>query len=160
MGDTPDAGQIGKMNIDSTLGRELAELLAETGLSEIEVADGDRKVRVARQIVAAAPAQVSVAQAAAAPAPTAVAPAAPAPAAAPADAVKSPMVGTAYLAPEPGAPNFVEVGAVVKPGQTLLIVEAMKVLNPIVAPKAGTITAVLIENGQPVEFDQPLFVIG
>ena len=70
------------------------------------------------------------------------------------------MVGTAYLVPEPGAPNFVEVGATVKAGQTLLIVEAMKVLNPIVAPKAGTITAVLIENGQPVEFDQPLFVIG
>jgi len=124
------------------------------------VADGDRKVRVARQIVAAGPAQVTVAQTAAAPAPVTAAPAAPAPAAVPVDAVKSPMVGTAYLAPEPGAPNFVEVGAAVKAGQTLLIVEAMKVLNPIVAPKAGTITAVLIENGQPVEFDQPLFVIG
>ena len=160
MGDTPGAGRDSKMNIDSSLVRELAELLAETGLSEIEVEDGDRKVRVARQLVAAAPAQVTVPAAApvAAPAPAAAVESAPA---APAgDAVKSPMVGTAYLAPEPGAPNFVEVGATVKAGQTLLIVEAMKVLNPIVAPKAGTITAVLIENGQPVEFDQPLFVIG
>lgn len=160
MGDTPGAGRDSKMNIDSSLVRELAELLSETGLSEIEVEDGERRVRVARQLVAAAPAQVTVPAAApaAAPAPAAATEAAPA---APAgDAVKSPMVGTAYLAPEPGAPNFVEVGAPVKAGQTLLIVEAMKVLNPIVAPKAGTITAVLIENGQPVEFDQPLFVIG
>lgn len=162
MGDTPGASRDSKMNIDSSLVRELAELLSETGLSEIEVEDGERRVRVARQMVAAAPAQVTVAQAA----PATAAPAAPAaatdsaPAAAAGDTVKSPMVGTAYLAPEPGAPNFVEVGAAVKAGQTLLIVEAMKVLNPIVAPKAGTVTAVLIENGQPVEFDQPLFVIG
>ena len=158
MGDTPGAGRNGTMNIDSKLVRELAELLADTGLSEIEVEDGERKIRVARQFVTAAPAPVTVA-APAAPAAAPVAAAA-APAAAPVDAVKSPMVGTAYLAPEPGAANFIEVGATVKSGQTLLIVEAMKVMNPITAPKAGTISAIMIENGQPVEFDQPLVVIG
>ncbi|MDE2620596.1 MAG: acetyl-CoA carboxylase biotin carboxyl carrier protein [Sphingomonadales bacterium] len=148
------------MNIDSTLVRELAELLADTGLSEIEVEDGDRKIRVARQFVAAAPVAMAAPVAAPAAAPAAAAPAAEAPAAAPVDAVKSPMVGTAYLAPEPGAANFVDVGTTVKAGQTLLIVEAMKVMNPITAPKAGTVSAILIENGQPVEFDQPLVVIG
>lgn len=159
MGDTPGAGRNGTMNIDSKLVRELAELLADTGLSEIEVEDGERKIRVARQLVAAAAAPLAMA-APTAPAAAPAAPAEPAPAAAPVDAVKSPMVGTAYLAPEPGAPNFVEVGAAVKAGQTLLIVEAMKVMNPIVAPKAGTVSAILIENGQPIEFDQPLVVIG
>ena len=95
-------------------------------------------------------------------APVAEAPAAPAaPAARPAgDTVKSPMVGTAYLTPEPDAPNFVKVGDSVKAGQTLLIVEAMKVMNPITAPTAGTVQAILIENGQPVEYDQPLIVVG
>jgi acetyl-CoA carboxylase biotin carboxyl carrier protein len=83
-----------------------------------------------------------------------------APAAAPVDAVKSPMVGTVYLTPEPGAPAFITVGKAVKAGETLVIVEAMKVMNPITAPKAGTIQQVLVENGQPVEFDQPLVVIG
>ena len=160
MGDNPGAGRNGKMNIDSTLVRELAELLADTGLSEIEVEDGDRKIRVARQFVAAAPVAMAAPVAAPAAAPAAAAPAAEAPAAAPVDAVKSPMVGTAYLAPEPGAANFVDVGTTVKAGQTLLIVEAMKVMNPITAPKAGTVSAILIENGQPVEFDQPLVVIG
>ena len=145
MGETPGAGRNGTMNIDSKLVRELAELLAESGLSEIEVEDGTRKIRVARQLTAAPVAAVSVA-----------APAAPV---VPVDAVKSPMVGTAYLAPEPGAANFVDVGTTVKAGQTLLIVEAMKVMNPIAAPRAGTVTAVLIETGQPVEFDQPLVVI-
>ena len=159
MGDTPGAGRNGKMNIDSALVRELAELLADTGLSEIEVEDGERKIRVARQFVAAAPASVAVPAAPAA-APAAVPAAAPAaPAAAPVDAVKSPMVGTAYLAPEPGAANFVEVGTAVKAGQTLLIVEAMKVMNPITAERAGKVTAILVEDGQPVEFDQPLVVI-
>ncbi|KPF91191.1 acetyl-CoA carboxylase biotin carboxyl carrier protein subunit [Novosphingobium sp. AAP83] len=149
------------MAIDGKLVRELAELLAETGLSEIEVEDGDRKIRVARQLTAA-PVQHF---AAAAPAPVA-APAAAAPAAAPvaapvvdANAVKSPMVGTCYLAGEPGVPNFVSVGQTVKAGDTLLIIEAMKVMNPIVAPNAGTVTAILVENAQPVEFDQPLVVI-
>lgn len=151
------------MAIDSKLVRELAELLAETGLSEIEVEDGERKIRVARQITAAPVAQVSVpAPAAAAPAPVA-APAAAAPAAAPADdhanALKSPMVGTCYLAAEPGAPNFVTVGQTVKAGDTVLIIEAMKVMNPITAPSAGVVKAILVENAQPVEFDQPLVVI-
>ena len=159
-------GRNSGMNIDSKLVRELAELLNETGLTEIEVEDNDRKIRVARGgvVASAAPAQMV---AAAAPTPaTAPAAAAPAPAAeaAPADdhgdAVKSPMVGTAYLAPEPEASNFVAVGDSVKEGDTLLIVEAMKVMNPITADKAGTIKAILIDNGQPVEFDQPLVVIG
>jgi len=157
MGETP--GRNGKMNIDSKLVRELAELLSDTGLSEIEVEDGDRKIRVARQFFAAAPAPV-YAPTSGGPAPApAEAPAA-APAAVPVDAVKSPMVGTVYLAAEPGAANFADVGKAVKAGDTLLIVEAMKVMNPILAPKAGTIQAVLVENGQPVEFDQPLVVIG
>lgn len=161
MGETPGAGRNGTMNIDSKLVRELAELLADTGLSEIEVEDGERKIRVARQLMAAPAATVAMAAAPAPAAPAASAPATEtAPAAAPVDAVKSPMVGTAYLAPEPGAADFVSVGATVKAGQTLLIVEAMKVMNPIVAPKAGTVSAILIENGQPVEFDQPLVVIG
>jgi acetyl-CoA carboxylase biotin carboxyl carrier protein len=153
----------GGMNIDTALVRELAELLNETGLTEIEVEDDDRKIRVSRGAVAsAAPVY------AAAPAPIAAAPAAAAPApaepAAPAgpdlkNAVKSPMVGTCYLTPEPGAAPFVSVGQAVKEGDTLLIVEAMKVMNPITAPRAGTITAILIETAQPVEFDQPLVVI-
>ncbi|MBB3861048.1 acetyl-CoA carboxylase biotin carboxyl carrier protein [Novosphingobium hassiacum] len=148
------------MAIDSKLVRELAELLAETGLSEIEVEDGERKIRVARQLTAAPVQQYAVAPPPAAPAPAA-APAAAAPAAPAEDAnaVKSPMVGTCYLAGEPGVPNFVAVGKTVKEGETLLIIEAMKVMNPIVAPKSGTITAILVENAQPVEFDQPLVVI-
>ena len=159
-------GRNSGMNIDSKLVRELAELLNETGLTEIEVEDNDRKIRVARGgvVASAAPAQM-VAAAAPTPAaaPSAAAPAAAAEAA-PADdhgdTVKSPMVGTAYLAPEPEASNFVAVGDSVKEGDTLLIVEAMKVMNPITADKAGTIKAILIDNGQPVEFDQPLVVIG
>jgi len=166
-----DAGQGGKangrksgMNIDTALVRELAELLNETGLTEIEVEDDDRKIRVSRGAVAAAAPVYAAAPAA--PAPAAPAAAAPAPAepAAPAgpdlkNAVKSPMVGTAYLTPEPGAAPFVAVGKDVKEGDTLLIVEAMKVMNPITAPRAGTVTAILIETAQPVEFDQPLVVI-
>lgn len=155
------------MNIDSALVRELAELLAETGLSEIEVEDGDRKIRVSRQMVQQMAAQYAVGAPAmpmaAAPVaePVAAAPAAEAaPAAAPVDAVKSPMVGTVYLAPEPGAADFISVGKAVKEGDVLLIVEAMKVMNQITAPKSGTITAILVDNQQPVEFDQPLVVIG
>lgn len=153
------------MNIDSKLVRELAELLGETGLSEIEVEDGDRKIRVARTISAAPVATVAVPSA---PAPAAAAaPAAPSAAAAPAEpagpsmanAVKSPMVGTTYLAPEPGAAPFVSVGAAVKIGDPLLIIEAMKVMNPITAERAGKVTAILVEDGQPVEFDQPLVII-
>ncbi|WP_095013054.1 acetyl-CoA carboxylase biotin carboxyl carrier protein [Tsuneonella mangrovi] len=152
------------MNVDTKLVRELAELLAETGLTEIEVEDGDRKVRVARGGVAAMAAPVAMPAPAAAPAPATTAPAAPEPAAAaPAEvvgALKSPMVGTVYLSAEPGAAPFVTVGDSVKQGDTVLIVEAMKVMNPITADKAGTIQAILVENAQPVEFDQPLVVIG
>jgi acetyl-CoA carboxylase biotin carboxyl carrier protein len=147
------------VNIDSALVRELAELLAETGLSEIEVEDGGAKIRVSRQMIqqmAAAPAFAPAAAAPAAAAPVAEA----APAAAPVDAVKSPMVGTVYLAAEPSAPNFISVGKAVKQGDVLLIVEAMKVMNQITAPKSGTVTAILVDNQQPVEFDQPLVVIG
>lgn len=166
MVDKSDAGGNGqhRMNIDSTLVRDLAELLAETGLTEIEVADGGRKIRVARN-VQAAPAIPAYAPAMpmAAPVAAPAAAAAAAPAAAPVvdgNAVKSPMVGTAYLAPEPGAADFISVGKAVKAGDTLLIVEAMKVMNPITAPTAGTIKAILVENSQPVEYDQPLVVIG
>lgn len=160
----PSAGSKSGMNIDSALVRELAELLNETGLTEIEVEDNDRKIRVAK----------GGGVAAVMPAPAPVAPVAPAPSTAPASAptaeatpsddtagaLKSPMVGTAYLAPEPGKPDFVKVGDTVAEGDTILIVEAMKVMNPITADKAGTIKAILIDNAQPVEFDQPLVVIG
>lgn len=157
------AGRSSGMNVDINLVRELAELLAETGLTEIEVEDDDRKIRVARGgAVMAMPQQAAPVFA---PPPTPAAVAAPA-AAAPevpaniAGALKSPMVGTAYLTPEPGAQPFVKVGDTVKQGDTLLIIEAMKVMNPIAADKAGTVTAVLVEHAQPVEYDQPLVVIG
>ena len=153
----------GAMQVDVNLVRQLAELLDATHLTEIEVEEGDRKIRVARK---AAPQAAPVHYA---PAPLAAAPAAPA-AAAPveagamapavsANAVKSPMVGTAYLAAEPGAKPFISVGQSVSAGDTLLIVEAMKVMNPIVAATAGTVRQILIENAQPVEFDQPLVVV-
>lgn len=169
MGDKTETGRDSQtgMNIDAALVRELAVLLGDTGLTEIEVADGGRKIRVARNI-AVAPAAPAYAPALPLPAAAPVAAAAPAPAAPVAAApaavegtlVKSPMVGTAYLAPEPGAPDFISLGKAVKAGDTLLIVEAMKVMNPITAPTSGTIKAIQIENGQPVEFDQPLVVIG
>ena len=162
MSETKGANRSGGMNIDSKLVRELAELLAETGLSEIEVEDGDRKIKVARQLTAAPVVHAAAALAAPAPAPAMPLPAAAEPAAAPAvdaNALKSPMVGTAYLSPEPGAAPFIAVGGQVKAGDTLLIIEAMKVMNPITADNAGTIKAILVENAQPVEFDQPLVVI-
>ena len=145
-----------KASAESVLIRELAELLNETGLSEIEVEREGLRLRVARQVTLAA--------AVAAPAPAAHA-AAPAAVAKPADVashpgtVKSPMVGTAYRAPEPGAAAFVEVGTRVAQGQTLLIIEAMKTMNHIPAPRAGTVVQVFIDNGQPVEFGEPLVVI-
>jgi len=155
MTDTP----AGAMQVDTGLVRQLAELLDETKLTEIEVQDGDRRIRVARKVQAVAAAPI----AAAAPAPAVAANAAAAPAADPAadhpGTVKSPMVGTAYLAPEPGAAPFIATGKQVSAGETLLIVEAMKVMNPIVAPKGGRVAQVLVENGQPVEFDQPLVVV-
>lgn len=144
------------MQVDVDLIRQLADVLDATHLTEIEVEDGDRKIRVARKAAAATAAPVYVPAPHAAP--VAAAPAETAVAAAPANSVKSPMVGTAYLAAEPGAAPFIRAGAQVKPGDTLLIVEAMKVMNPITAPAGGTVKAVLVENGQPVEFDQPLVV--
>ncbi len=147
------------MKVDTKLVRELAEMLGETGLSEIEVEDGDRKIKVSRAMTAAAaPVAVAAPVASAAPAPAAT-PATEAPAATPANAVPSPMVGTAYLAAEPGADPFVSEGQKVKAGDTLLIVEAMKVMNPITAPNAGTVKSILVEDGQPVEFEQPLVVV-
>lgn len=156
-----DKHEKGAMQIDVNLVRELAEMLDTTNLTEIEVEDGDRKIRVARTVQAiAAPVAAPLAAAAPAPvAPAAAAEAPAAPAAVPANAVKSPMVGTAYLAAEPGAAPFVSVGQTVKAGDTLLIVEAMKVMNPITATTAGTVRQVLVENGQPVEFDQPLVIV-
>lgn len=151
----------GGMQVDTALVRELAEMLSDTGLSEIEVEDGERKIRVSRAMTAAAPVAVAAPVAAPAPAaaPAATAAEAPSANAAPANALKSPMVGTAYLTPEPGAAPFAAVGQAVKAGETVLIVEAMKVMNPIVAPNAGTVKAIFVESGQPVEFDQPLMVI-
>ena len=151
------------MHVDIELVRQLAAVLDETNLTEIEVEDGDRKVRVARK-VSAAPVAYAAPPVAAAPVPASAAPATmPSDPAAitPAheNAVKSPMVGTAYLAAEPGAKPFIAVGQQVKAGDTLVIVEAMKVMNPIAAPHGGTVKAILIENGQPVEFDQPLVVV-
>jgi acetyl-CoA carboxylase biotin carboxyl carrier protein len=147
----------GAMRIDAKLVQELAELLTANGLTEIEVADGERRIRVGR---GAAPA------ASAAPAPAAPSASAPAPASAPAEevilgeTVKSPIVGTAFLSPEPGARPFVQVGDAVKAGETLLIIEAMKVMDPITAPGGGIVKKILVADAQPVEFDQPLVVIG
>jgi len=155
----------GAMQVDIDLVRQLAAVLDETNLTEIEVEDADRKVRVARTVQAAPAMMHAAPMAAPAPAPAAAPAAAAAPApeapAAPstANAVKSPMVGTAYLAANPEAKNFVSVGDKVSAGDTLLIIEAMKVMNPIHATAAGTVKAILVENGQPVEFDQPLVVV-
>ena len=159
----------GAMRIDPALVRELAELLSANELTEIEVEDGDRKIRVQRS-PAAMGFVASEPRAPAAP----VAPAAALPPASSGPAltggaeaeeiagttVKSPMVGTAFLSPEPGSKPFVQVGDAVKAGDTLLIVEAMKVMNPITAPSGGVIKKMLISDGQPVEYDQPLVVIG
>jgi len=141
--------------------RELAKILRETDLTEIELVESDSRIRVARQISVHAVAQVAAAPAAAAP----VAPAAAIAAAAPEaegphpGTVTSPMVGVAYLAPEPGAAPFITLGARVAQGQTLLLIEAMKTFNQIRAPKAGTVTRILVESGSPVEYGEPLLVI-
>ena len=157
--DSPDARAI-----DTRLVRKLAAILKETGLTEIEVERGDLRIRVARELTVAAP--VALAPAVAAPAATGpvASAAAPPSLAAPAaeyagDVVNSPMVGTVYLQPQPGAEPFIRVGAQVSEGQTLLIVEAMKTMNPIPAPRSGKIVEILVADAQPVEFGEPLVVI-
>ena len=159
---TDDTGSgAGSIEVDTDLVRQLAELLNESDLSEIEVQDGARRIVVKRKVAAAAQTPVY------APAPAAPAASAPPPAAAapPADAaahpgvVKSPMVGTVYLSAEPGAKAFVTPGAKVSAGDTLLIVEAMKVMNPITAPRAGIVRDIFVQDAQPIEFDQPLLVL-
>lgn len=149
------SGSNGGMQVDTDLVRELAAMLNDTGLSEIEVGDGERKIRVSRTMTAVATQVAAPVAHAAAPA---AAPAVEVPAVA-ANALKSPMVGTAYLTADPEAPPFVAVGQQVSAGDTVLIIEAMKVMNPIIAANAGTVTAIYVESGQPVEFDQPLMVI-
>ena len=167
MAESGEGEENGAMRIDPALVRELAELLTANGLTEIEVADGDRKIKVQRF-----PENLGFVghQAFAAHSPAL----APAPAAAPAAAapptadeediggvtVKSPMVGTAFMSPEPGTKAFIAVGDAVKAGDTLLIVEAMKVMNPITAPTGGVVRKILVSDAQPVEFDQPLVVLG
>ena len=160
------AGGAKSMRVDTALVRELAELLTANELTEIEVEDGDRKIRVRRELAPV----VSAAHAAVATAPVAPALSGP-PAQAKEDvgsqdgdvageSVKSPMVGTVYLSPEPGAQPFIEAGKAVKAGDTLCIIEAMKVMNPITAPGPGVIKKIMVSDGQPVEFDQPLVVLG
>ena len=148
---------------DSALIRELALLLDETSLTEIEIERAGLRVRVARNIsIAASVASVPTAIGATASAPAVAASSAPGAAADLSEhpgAVPSPMVGTAYWAPEPGAKPFIEVGARVSVGQTLLIIEAMKTMNQIPSPRAGTVTQILVEDGQPVEYGEPLVII-
>ena len=152
---------IKKNGVDQQLIRDLAGILNDTNLTEIEVELGDLKVRVSRQSQAVHAVAAPLPAIAAAPVAAAAQPAAAA--AAPADpsknAVPSPMVGTAYLAPSPDAKPFVEIGQKVKEGQTLLIIEAMKTMNQIPSPRAGTVTAILIEDAQPVEYGMPLVVL-
>lgn len=150
-------GNNGGMQVDTDLVRELAAMLNDTGLSEIEVEDGERKIRVSRTMTAVAAPMVAAPVVAPASGPAVAA--APSASVVSVNAMKSPMVGTAYLAPDPEAAPFVSVGQQVKAGDTVLIIEAMKVMNPIVAATSGTITEIYVESGQPVEFDQPLLVI-
>ena len=144
-----------KSAIDKDLIRDLARLLDETGLGEIEIEQEGLKVRVARPAAPAAAASGHV-PAAGAPAPE---PRKPADAASHPGVVKSPMVGTAYCAPAPGAPPFVEPGGEVKEGQIILIIEAMKTMNQIPAPRSGRVIEILVSDGQPVEYGEPLLVI-
>jgi acetyl-CoA carboxylase biotin carboxyl carrier protein len=146
-----------KSSVDSDAIRELAELLNETGLTEIEIEQNGLRMRVARGGIAMAAAPMMhapAAHAAAAPAAEAPKPSGPNP-----NAVTSPMVGTVYVSPEPGKPPFVTVGSTVKEGDTLMIVEAMKTMNPITAPRGGKVSEICIQNGEPVEFGQALLII-
>ncbi len=162
--DTPSAESPTEESIDARLVRELANVLNQTALSEIEFERGDLKIRVAKTLTAAPVAApiVLAAPAAVAQGPVEAPAATPPPASAkPAgDAVKSPMVGTVYLQSQPGAPPFIKVGDRVSQGQTLLLIEAMKTMNPIAATGAGTVLELLVADGQPVEYGEPLVVIG
>lgn len=144
---------MGKITIQEDAIRQLAKLMEETGLTELEVTEGDSTIRAAKH---AAPAYAAAPVAAAAPA---AAPTAAAPNEVPAGAITAPMVGTVYMSPQPGAPAFISVGDTVNAGDTLLIIEAMKVMNPIKATKAGTVKQILVENAQPVEFGEAMVVI-
>jgi acetyl-CoA carboxylase biotin carboxyl carrier protein len=148
--------------------KKLIDLVQESGIGEIEITEGEEKVRICRQAPGGAPVIMAAPGMQAMPYAAAGGPAAAAPAAAPAPAappepkghqLKSPMVGTFYRAPSPGAPPFVEIGQAVTKGQTLCIIEAMKLLNEIESDASGTVKAILVENGQPVEYGQPLFTI-
>jgi acetyl-CoA carboxylase biotin carboxyl carrier protein len=167
MAQSPKGAKNGDMRINPALVRELAQLLTDNELTEIEVADGDRRIKVKRDT----PAMIAAAHMA----PAMAAPTAPALSGPPMHAkedlgpqedevagntVKSPMVGTAYMSSEPGGKPFIEVGQAVKAGDTLCIVEAMKVMNPITAPEGGVIKKIMVADAQPVEFDQPLVIIG
>jgi acetyl-CoA carboxylase biotin carboxyl carrier protein len=164
MAQSPRAAKNGDMRIDPDLVRDLAQLLTDNELTEIEVQDGERRIKVSRE-----PAAIFGGAPMAAPA---IAPALSGPPMRGHEdvghaeeevsgvSVKSPMVGTAFLSAEPGAKPFIEVGKAVKAGDTLLIVEAMKVMNPITAPGGGVVKKIMISDGQPVEFDQPLVIIG
>ena len=147
--------------IDVELVRQLADLLTDTGLTEIEVERGGLRIKVSRGMSGAYVESIPTLQAQPAPALIAApAPAAPsAPVAAAGEAVKSPMVGTVYLQPNPGAEQFIKPGAQVAAGQTLMIIEAMKTMNPVPAPRAGRVVEILVDDGQPVEFGQPLVVL-
>jgi acetyl-CoA carboxylase biotin carboxyl carrier protein len=161
MASKPDKSEANFKSDDSALIRELALLLDETSLTEIEIERAGLRVRVARNISIAAsmPANFQPASSASAAAAASVTPAAIADLAKHPGAVPSPMVGTAYSSPEPGAKPFIEVGTKVSVGQTLLIIEAMKTMNQIPSTRAGTVTQILVEDGQPVEFGEPLVII-
>ena len=149
-----DDSKTKKPGVDGDAIRELSALLNETGLTEIEIEHNGARIRVSRAAVSAAMAVAAPAPAAAAPAPAA------APSGPPAGAVPSPMVGTVYVAAEPGKPPFIALGKQVKEGETLFIVEAMKTMNPITSPRAGTVTEICVSDKDPVEFGQTLCVIG
>ena len=151
----------GSATIDPRMVRKLADILTDTGLTEIEVEQEGLRIRVARQLTAAAgPVTYAVAPQGPGPAPVAAVAAAPeAPAEPVGEQVKSPMVGTVYMQSKPGADPFIRVGDRISAGQTLLIVEAMKTMNPIASPRSGVVLAILVEDAQPVEFGEPLVVL-
>ena len=163
MAEASKGDKSGAMRIDPALVRELANLLSDNELTEIEVQDGERRIKVTREpapVIAAGAAGPAAAPALTAPPMHAKEDIGAPPEEVTGTTIKSPMVGTAYLSPEPSSKAYIEVGSSVKAGDTLLIVEAMKVMNPITAPEGGILKKLLVSDGQPVEFDQPLVVIG